>query len=123
MSTNDHFEEVKEIARQASVDIKSAECERSKKRAAEAKSKRLAAKTEKQKANVKEVQDIVRKTSVDNKSAECERSKKRAAEAKSKRLQAKAQKKQEANGTLPIVEKHVCWQACPIVTLPLTRTV
>ena len=46
------FENVKEIARQASVDIKSAERERSKKRALEAKRKRLETKNEKQKANV-----------------------------------------------------------------------
>ena len=50
------FEEVKVIARKASVDIKAAEHERSKRRAAEAKTKRLEAKTKrlelKQKPNV-----------------------------------------------------------------------
>ena len=53
------FEAAKEVARQASVDIKSAEKERSKRRAEQAKTKRLEAKTKRLELKQK---PIVKKT-------------------------------------------------------------
>ena len=56
------FEAAKEVAAQASVDIKSAEKERSKRRAEQAKSKRLEAKTQRLEAKAKWLAQKPKKT-------------------------------------------------------------